>query len=323
MTTVATAFLIGMLLSFAARATSGIDSIVSANYPSELSAAANSHHYTEVRQQAYATIKEGDREYIVAAYSNASKGAVVLLEKTGSGYTVDERILSGIGEQRPTVTARDLDGDGIPEVIVIFSAGMRKEPITWIYRVTGKELQLISPTKSFAGSAIGYPELLDFNGNGILDLVNEDVDGRGTEATVTHEHYVLRNGTYVAAEPLDFYDVFYAPKEQETQKSQFSIPASLLGKPFKMTIINGGQVGKQSRVPRAVVTLNGVKVFSAEDVFKHRGAVTIPVSLQQENTIEVELCATGNQHGEEGGGNGDGDQKCSTGGRIAIAIRHD
>jgi hypothetical protein len=283
--------------------------------------AVHGRHDEEVRQQASIEVHEAGTQYVVAAYSNGQSGAVVLLGKSGEGdLTPIQLIRDHLVGSEPAVTAIDVDGDGAPEVEVDFNLD-KGGAETWIYKITGHQLTLISPTNKFGGSMLTWPTLVDLGGKGIVDIINHDNVGSRRKPVARYSHYVLRNSAYVAAEPLDFYEVFYGGRNvQKPQTSVFSIPASSIGNPFYLTVINGGGIEK-FKVPRVAVTLNGVEVSSASDDSRHRGAWTIPVSLQQQNTIRVKLCAGSNQHSDDDGG-GD-NQQCGERGRIAIAIHND
>ena len=303
------------LLSLAAIACGeeGVDD-VALHYPPALSAFAQSNHLTEQRQQAFVQIKNGEKRYTVAAYSNGHNGAIVLMESVGEGHLrVDQTLMGGFDGFKPEVTATDLDGDGKPEVIVSFLLDRGAE--TSIYRIRNATLERISPVTASGGPALVYPTLVDLGGKGAMDLVESTVGGPRDDRSVRYDHYALRDGKYAAVTPLDFYQVFYRqPRGARPETALFSISPSLVGKHFIMTILNGSDSNEEKfRLNKAVVTLNGVKVSAAE-FSKHRSSWSLPVTLQEEDTIRVEFCANG-EGGEE-------DHDCADLGRIAIAIHH-
>jgi len=300
-------FSIAMSSPFAAGSTSDLPAVVTANYPQDLAAqlARDGADTPDNRQQAYTRISSPTGDYIVAAYSNKVKGAVVLLHKENTGYTVVQEVSERIGDREPQVESVDVDADGVPEAVVMYEYGMRPTIETHIYRLADGHLQLISPTEKHGNSSIGYPNFLDLNGNGILDLENDRLGGTREKPVVVREHYVFSNGKYVAAEPLDYYRVFYRDEGQPaTRTSKITIPAASLAKPFRMVIVNGASSGHGYRVSAATVTLNGVAVASPSDFSEQRSSWSIPVSLQQSNAITVGL---------------EGKPRS----RIAIVIRHD
>ncbi len=281
-----------------------LDSVVASNYPSDLHDFVVSHHLREKKQQAYASVSSQGIDYIVAAYSNGHIGAVVLLEKSSAGYVVDDEKSRPIAGCDPVIEMMDLDRDGIPEAIARFDTGKGGSQ-TWIYRINRKALQIISPTNRFGGTELLFPDIVDIAGDGTKDIVEDHIFGSRDNPTVRHDHYVLRNGVFVVAEPLDFYQVFYRSKDKPVaETASFSIPQAGVGSSFKLTVINGASSTSDFRVASGTVTMNGVIVSPPSDFSESRSAWTIPVTLQQDNTITVKV---------------DGKPR----GRIAIAIRHD
>jgi hypothetical protein len=291
-------------VGFPALADATLDAVVSANYPADLHAFAVVHHLQEKRQQAYGTLTVGGIEYIVAAYSNGEIGAVVLLEKTDGTYVADQEMSRPLSGTKPAVTTEDLDHDGTYEAVVRFDTSKGNSQ-TWIYKVLPKQLQVISPRNTFGGSELMFPDMLDFTGEGVMDLVEDHVFGSVSDPTVRHDHYVLSNGTYVAAEPLDYYGIFYRSKAAPAPETvTFSISPSAVGKPYRLSVLNGGASGKDFRVASGTIAVNGIIVSPPSDFSESRTAWTVPVTLQEQNTVTVTV-----------GG--------KLGGRIGVAIRHD
>jgi len=265
-----------------------LDALVAAKYPDELIAFGREHHLKDQRQQSYVTLSRVGVDYIVAAYSNGNIGAVELLQRTADGTVVDSLHRKATGKN-PEIELQDLDGDGNPEVSVRFDVGHGSNE-TWIYRLGDKRLTLISPTEKHDHTLLGYPDFVDFGHGGSLDIVDTDVEGKGEDTVVTPVHYLLSNGVYVEGEPLDFYRVFYRGKAGPvTETGEFDVPASLIGKPFRLVIGNGGQSAPPLRVSSGRITLNGTLVSGPNDFSESRGSWTVPVTLQQHNVITVRL----------------------------------
>jgi hypothetical protein len=282
------------------------DAIVAAAYPATLSEIAAQRHYADLRQQAYAVLADGGKKLFVAAYSNGHVGAVELLQQTPAGaVTVSQLIRDHQQGANPTVTARDLDGDGIPELIASFDLGPRGGAEAWIYRVRDGQLTLLSPVDRHGDTVLGLPDVVEFAG-GVSDLVDRsNVGDSRSEPVLVFHHYVFRNGAFVEAEPLDFYATFYRAKAApRAEDATFAIPSSALSRPYRLVVLNGATSGKDYRVASGTVSLNGVVVAPASDFSESRPAWTLPVALQAQNTLTVKLA---------------GRPK----GRIAIAIRHD
>ena len=82
------------------------------------------------------------------------------------------------------------------------------------------------------------------------------------------------------------------------------MPAAEIGKAFRLIVGNGGQGGVPLRVGAGAITLNGTVVSPPSDFSESRGSWTVPVTLQEHNTLSVKL-----------------DGKPAS--RIAIAILHE
>ncbi len=211
---------------------STLDTIVSSNYPADLHDYTVSHRLEEHREQAFAIIS-ADSEYIVAAYSNGHTGAVVLLQESGATYSFKQEVSRPISGSAPVATAEDLDHDGIPEAIIRFDTG-KGASATWICRVSSGQLTVINPRNKFGGSELLFPDLVDFNGDGRIDIVEDHVLGSRSDPTIRHDRYVLQNGNYVAVAPLDFYQTFYRSKgspgtETATLRSRSPISQDPIG----------------------------------------------------------------------------------------------
>jgi hypothetical protein len=280
-----------------------LDAVVSSNYPADLHDFTVNHRLEEHREQAYATIS-ADSEYIVAAYSNGHTGAVVLLQKSGATYLAKQEISHPISGSSPVVTAKDLDHDGISEAIIRFDAG-KGASVTWICRVSTGQLTVISPRNKFGGSELLFPDIVDFSGDGRMDIIEDHIFGSRSDPTIRHDRYVLQNGTYAAAAPLDFYRIFYRSKGSPgTETVTFAIPKSDLSKPYRLTVLNGGSSGKELRVASGTITLNGIVVSPSSDFSESRATWSVPVVLQEQNTLSVKVAG-------------------QPAGRVGIAIRHD
>jgi len=280
------------------------DEIVSAAYPAKLSQIAAGHHYADKREQAYAAVTSSRTSYLVAAYSNGHVAAVALIDN--SSASTKQVIRDHQTGAQPNVRAIDLDGDGNPEAVVTFTLGPRGGAETWIYRIQQGQLVPIGPMDEQGRSLLGSPDVVDFNGNGVMDLVDSSNVGESRDdPVIVKEHYMVRNGVYVEVAPLDFYELFFRGKAAPvTTEETFTIPADALQKSYRLTIINGGFNGEGYRASAGSVVLNGVTVASSSDFSQTRRSWTVSVPLQPSNSLSVRL---------EG----------KPSGRIIVAIRHD
>lgn len=297
---------LAVLVSSLSGASTATDEVVSAAYPSQLTDIAKEHHYDERREQGYASISIGGTNYVIAAYTNGHVGAVSLIDASATPAATRQVIRDAQTGTHPRVKTVDLDGDGVAEAIVRFTLGPRGGAETWIYRVQQGQLVSIGPVDAKGHSLLGDPAVVDFNGNGVMDLVDASNVGESRDdPVIVHEHYVLQKGGFVAAEPLDFYELFFRGKAAPVTKEEaFDVSPDALKKPYRLTIVNGGFNGDAYRASAGSVSLNGAVVSSQSDFNQQRRSWTVPVNLQATNTLAVRL---------------EGQQS----GRIIVAIRHD
>jgi hypothetical protein len=116
---------------------------------------------------------------------------------------------------------------------------------------------------------------------------------------------VLHDGSYVAADPVDYYEVFYrGDGAPVTVTRTVTIAVDSLQKRPKLVIVNGDALGLSYRVASGRVTVNGVTVSPPQDFSQPKGTWVAPVTLLPTNTITVWL-----------------DGKPAS--RIAVVIRHE
>ena len=293
---------VAICAAVAAHAAEPLDSLVAAQYPAELSEEAATHHYADQREQAYVSLKVGGANLVVAAYSNGHVGAVALMDRGADRSTSLQVIRDHQTGERPRVHAVDLDADGKPEVVITFGLGPRGGSETWIYRVQQRRLVSIGAVDDDGHTLLGYPSILDLHGDGVMDLIDDaNVGESRRDPVIVHEHYALRNGVYVALEPVDFYEIFWggptAPPKTATR--EFSVARAVLRKAAKLIVVNGDELGTPYSVSSGKVTLNG-KTVSVQP-----GTRIVPVKLKLANLLTVSL---------QGGRRGS---------RVGVVVRHD
>jgi hypothetical protein len=279
--------------------------LVASSYPASLSSDAAAAGLRETREQGFVSVFIGSKQLVVAAYSNGGglDAAVRLLEITNGTVTIDQT-LDGLFGRKPVLSALDVDGDGAAEVVVRFETP-RGSSEAWIYRVGAGRLTVISPTDKDGNSVVSNPLLLDTSGTGVLDLLDKEVEGTGDDTTVTWHRYVLKDGMYREAALLDFYQLFFRSEgTPKVDSVAFSIPATAVGKPYRLTVVNAGTSAKKYAAGAGTITLNGVAVVSPNDFSPNRVSWTVPIVLQTDNVLSVRL---------EGAPQS----------RIAVIIRHD
>jgi hypothetical protein len=276
-----------LVFTLSASASTSTDKIVSANFPAALTEYAAEYKVKAIPQQAYVSISVDHRPGVVAAYSNGYIGAVLLIDlDTGAALNAAADSFAGT---TPEAELHDFDADGVPDVLVRFDIG-KGGTQTWIYRVVNKSLVRISPIDDHGDTSLMFPEIVDFGRHGAMDLIEAYSQGKGDDTAMFYDHYVLQDGAYVKAPPLDFYHVFYREKgEPKESVCEFAIPAAQIGKPFHLVVMNGGPLGSNYRVAAGAITMNGSVVSPPSDFSVSRGTWSLPIVLQVNNRMTVRL----------------------------------
>jgi hypothetical protein len=290
-------------------AQTSLDDRVAAKYPKVLSDFVAKIDEKEEPQHTFVRATFAGKDYVVAAYSSGPPigvAAVELLEPAGNDVIMRQLVRDQQLGHDPDLELIDVDGDHQPEVMLTLTMGPRGGVEWWVYRCENGQLRAINPVDKHGVSLLANAEFLDLDGRGKVDIVDRINKGNRDEPVWRLEHYVLENGKYVKrAEPLDYMETFARHSGAPiTETNTFSIPSNALGKPYRLTIINGESTSDAWRASAGTVTLNGVKIAVPSDFKQSRGTWVLPVSLQTENTITVRL------EGEPNTG-------------ITIAIRHD
>jgi len=150
------------------------------------------------------------RKYLVAAYSNAWRGAVRVLQRNGNDWSLASETPIRAGGVRG-IELRDLDGDGIPEIAVTFTATAGRFEATWLFQWSGSRLisLLDAPGKASATtnpSPFDIDDYLDLDGDGKSEVIartvihdTRDLPPGGDEAppdTVQFSAYRFSGGFY-------------------------------------------------------------------------------------------------------------------------------
>lgn len=289
---------VAALATIAAAPTDALDSVIAANYPARLTAVAARFHYQETRQSAFVTLSLAGANYVVAAYSNGRIGSVVLLKASGNGYSAVDTFdhtsapgaLSGnLVGRTPMIAKIALGGRGAPLVAVTMYNG-RHGASTWIFSIVGDRLTLTSPLDRYADTPLADPDYVDLSGTGTPDIINTVITGPSEDQVVTYQRYVYRNGAFVESEPLDFYDTFYRAKgTPKRETATFDVPAAALSRRYRLLVVNGISGENDLRVSAGDIVLNGVTVSGPNDFGEQRAAWSVPVALQEHNTLGVRL----------------------------------
>ncbi len=225
----------------------------------------------------------GTEDYLAVAYSNGLAAALRIIKGTSLDTAVlvaeaKERLLGGDG--RPTVSAVDVENDGVPELVVGFARS------SWLYKYKNGNLVLVGPSRSSEfglQSDLGDITFMDLDGDGILELLEIvrrpstpyiifKLDGTG--------HFVQQSYAGVFADRFE---------RADGQPAAVSRPfAAAAGQNYTLRVINGDQA-KKSIVTSAIIKLNGAAVLGPDDFTKGQRSFSVPVTLADDTTLSVEL----------------------------------
>ncbi len=226
---------------------------------------------------------------LVAVYTNGAGGAIRVLNRAGQVLAAPG--LPGMRGFHATVHALDLDGDGTPEIIAEFSSGHGPDnPDTWVFRWTGSELQLISPTCAVGNlvlTCLGRVSPVDINGDGKFSLLSWPAftfNAGAVTAAGNWTLYALKNGLFQKTP-----DTFVFAREFRrgkgapfTSQRKFSASAGA----GTLRVINGS--GAQAATS-GHVALNGVELLGPADFKRNQHVYEASITLASQNTITVRL----------------------------------
>jgi hypothetical protein len=223
-------------------------------------------------------------DLLAAAYTNGFTGAILLLRRDGTVALDPSLHISGVV---PSVETVNLDGTGNEEVIVSFSSPRGRDS-NWIFRREGETLALIGPSAVDEDGDL-YPTIvdagwLDLDGDGSLELYAPSGNPGDFDAEPQPPSFVvytLTNGQYAPAGSLS-----YARRFERTTAAPNDFRETFLAQPGAHTlkIANDG-------VSSATVRLNGADIVTPNMLNPNVRTITVDVTLQSSNTIEVELAS--------------------------------
>jgi len=289
--------------AIAAAQTAANDALVDSFYPSALVADFADFATPQMtlnRSASYVAADldgSGRQDYLVAAYTNGRRGAVVVLKKSGSGATVvDAPDLPAMGGSFLRVELIDIEGDGRPEVVVA-GIGMHDES-DWIFKWTAGHLAVFGPTETtndVVAPSIINADFADLDGDGVLEVIGGSILG-AARPDGTHEPsepftvYWLQGGAFVkSASPVAWYAEFLRDKGSPNKFAETIV----VGKPagsWELRVANGDTNGKNA-VTSGTVKLNGQVVLAPNDFKAKEQRFSVPVTVKPENSIEIELAS--------------------------------
>jgi hypothetical protein len=240
------------------------------------------------------------RKYLVAAYSNAWRGAIRVLQRNGNDWSVASETPIRTGSLRG-IELRDLDGDGIPEVAVSFATAAGRFEATWLFQWSGSRLisLLDAPGKVSATtnpSELDIDDYLDLDGDGKSEVIartvihdTRDVPLGGDEPppdTVQFSAYKISGGFYQPWKDLVAYKDFVPHGHHDSGSYVETFSAPTAAAHYVLRIVRSG-FSKSWSIKSATIRLNGA-VVADESVFRQKlGVITVPVGLQADNALAV------------------------------------
>jgi hypothetical protein len=235
----------------------------------------------------YDSFSDGTPQTIIAAYTNGA-GAAIRGIRAGAAraYSVvyEPANFQFDGGPDCSVELVDVDFDGVKELFVSFQR-FEGPPQDWVFRWDGSQFRSLGPTEKdrngVESSLLTLATLVDLDHASPLSLT-----AYTAPADPDFLLYRFSGGMFVPDRPVPFIVTFEkcGGREPESWQSVFNHtgPAA----PHTLRIINGERDGSL-RVDGARVVLNGAEIVSPGNFNSYVEFLTIAVSLQAENTIEI------------------------------------
>lgn len=193
------------------------------------------------------------------------------------------------------VEQRDINGDGVPEIVVSGPAGgsSPQASASMFYQLSGDEFVNIGPVDTsddVITSEVDDYVLVDLDGDGVAEIVAYPIydygDNDSKELLLGPKVYSLHEGKYVeTASPAWVSTVF----ERETSKPKgvSETPGVAAGQYSLIAV--PGSIDPKAVPSSATVSVDGTVVITPGEIKHHQWPVTKPVTLKAGSTISVEM----------------------------------
>lgn len=283
--------------------------IVDQFFPTRLHSAAAGFPAWALENQfsAFAVVEvlpNGDPRTIIAAYSNGLGGALrVIQAQPDSTYALAfEPTGLDFGGTDVEIRAVTIDQSGLPTALVSFE-GVRPGSGDWIFRWDGTTLINLTPMEEGWGNerrtVLSLVKFADLDHDGNMEVISRDEDPppipeEGEEQvelpTAAETIYRLTPSGYVLDRPLLYFGKFTRKTSTPvSETAEFSLLKTSVG-PYLLKITNGDRDGS-NRLSSGQIVLNGVTVVTPNMLNQGAEFLSIPVSLQAHNTLQVTLAA--------------------------------
>ncbi|MHB0970839.1 MAG: hypothetical protein ACYC7A_14955 [Thermoanaerobaculia bacterium] len=268
------------------------DDIARAHFPVELRDAGHEPYETK-----YVTIHPGDGapRRIVAAYSNNIRAGIRTIDITETGQATpgEVSILDLMLGHVIQMSAKDLDADGAPEVLLKLSSD-RCASDTWIFRIEGSTLRSMNPRFDDAEWPICLVDMKDVNGDGVLELFefvpplsrveDETFVPEDPEARASRRILSFGSDLILTELKLAYFSQHYKTRDEST--ATFDWNDSATG--AELIVLNGaGEAAKRASSVRIV--LNGQEVVKPSALNQKVNRLVVPVTLLRKNTLTVKV----------------------------------
>ena len=220
-------------------------------------------------------------ESLVVAYSNGVGGAVRVLRRPGSTWTVGGTFDGDLAGTRPILQLLDVNADDRPEIVVAFRSPQWNFP-HWILAWDGSSLSSLTPDTDASGwTDLLDPHFVDLDGDGKLEII----DGSGGKDQV---YRLSGDGGYLACAGETPVANLYVGHEGKPKTITYMFDVSDPARDWELKVINGDASGSE-RASSAVVSLNGRVVVRPSDLNATIARFSVPVGLVGSNSLDVEL----------------------------------
>ncbi|HEY0789273.1 MAG TPA: VCBS repeat-containing protein [Thermoanaerobaculia bacterium] len=218
-------------------------------------------------------------EYLVVGYSDTVGGAVRVLQRVAGSWTVAGSFDENLAGSDPTIELVDLTGDRRPEIIATFRSDKWNYP-NWIFSWTGQKLISITPVSASGLTLLLEPGFVDVDNDGIAEILQIDEDG--------DRLYRFADGTYrMCGDKIGLASLYLGHEgKPKLIAKDFAITDS--SSPWRVLVVNGTRAGKL-RASSAVISLNGQLLVNPSDLNEKTAHLEFPVTLRDENTLEVQV----------------------------------
>jgi hypothetical protein len=223
----------------------------------------------------------GNDDYLVAAYAGVESGALRVFKTTPSLAIVADAPQT-MGGEEVALTLRDVEGDGTPEMAVVFRE-IGGHSVTWVFKWAAGQLSAMT------GTGIRECTLLDVDGDGVLEAV-----GGGIQGALEDEDEAPSVARYAVYEPVDgvftrgedLFSFTLATSRRSPIELRFTVPDPSAS--YVLRVANGDQAGAH-RVTSGEISLNGTIVVNTGDLAGTGRVTTVNPQLLKTNELAIHV----------------------------------